>query len=670
MRRSLAGRLALATACALLPSTLSPAALAQPAPRDAEAGTHGFEAARHRVVDVYRFEGFEVVQFDLPVLSHFSYLLVSGGEGLLVDPDRDIDAYRKYASENGVSVRGVLLTHSHADFVAGHLEAARAFGCKVFQSALSGAKYPFEGLRDLSTIRIGSAVVRALETPGHTPDGICALVPSFGGTGDAAALFTGDTLFVGSVGRPDLLEGTMSAAELASLAFDSWHDQLSALTNDVRIFPAHGAGSLCGAHLSDRPTSTVGEERASNPYLRHYDRSAFVAAVLEGLPEAPQYFRHDAAMNREGPPFLDPAGPKASEAAPESAMKDPARFVVVDLRDAAAYAAGHVPRSLNIGLRGRLETWVGILVPWGSNLVVVGSDEEIAEAARRLARVGYEAAGLRWEDWAASGLPTARSGRLAPRALFEAMEALRAPLLVDVRLPEEAKGLAIGPAVNLPLAHLRELSSKLAPDQPVVTVCNSAYRSSMAVGILEARGIENIASLEGGTEAWVEAGLPTSGEGPTPPASSPGGVAVRLADRLDPSELHRLILDLPGSFEIVDIRPAEFFADYSIPGSRNVPIGELLGGEEFRTGTIPLVVVDRDGSLAMQAAAILAQRTHRPVKALHGGLEAYWIETELRPAVRAVPLPAAPPEGAATPPAPGGPPAAPEKPAKKKSAGC
>jgi len=214
--------------------------------KDTESAAHGDDAAKHQIVDTYKFQGFEVVQVNLPVLSHYSYILVSGKEALIVDPDRDVQFYLDYVAKKNLSIKGVYLTHSHADFVAGHLEIVKAVDCPIFQSAASGAAYKINPMKEGSTFRIGSAIVKVLETPGHTPDGTCGLV--FSGEEDKVGqvLFTGDTLFVGSVGRPDLLEGKMTAASLASMGFDTWNNKLSKLADSVMVLPAHGAGSLCG----------------------------------------------------------------------------------------------------------------------------------------------------------------------------------------------------------------------------------------------------------------------------------------------------------------------------------------------------------------------------------------------------------------------------------------
>jgi hydroxyacylglutathione hydrolase len=638
--------------------------------KDSESASHGAGDAFHQVVDTYRFQGIEIIQFNLPVLSHYSYLVVSDGQALLVDPDRDIQAYLDYARNNSLSVHGVFLTHSHADFVAGHLEVVRALGVPIYQHAGSGAQYKIEPLQDGSLIRVGRATVKAIATPGHTPDGMCGLVFTEG-QAEPQAVLTGDTLFVGSIGRPDLLEGTMTAATLASMSFDTWHDKLSKLTETALVLPAHGAGSLCGANLSDDPASTIGREKSSNPYLQRKGRSEFIAAVLEGLPEAPQYFKHNAAMNRVGPPLVNWSATPAHAKLDESIAKDNGQWLV-DLRDAKMYAAGHVPGSVNIGLRGRLETWVGTMVPWRAPMVLIGSEPEIKEALFRLHRVAYAGLVLPFEAWAGAGLPLSKSGTVTPAELYAQMQAGTAPLIVDVRMPYEWMALRIGTVVNLPISHLAELSGKLDPSLPVVAVCNSAYRSSLAVGILQRKGFKSIASLDGGSAAWIEAGYPVYGNEKKSIAAAPQR-QIHIAERISPADLTRLIKDMPGTFDLIDIRPSEAYQDYALPGARQVDLADVLEDPGYLTGTGPLIIVDRDGSLAMMAAGILSQKTRRPIKALHGGLEAFWEASEVKGAVRAVPLPGKDTKPQVTPaPLPATPSPAPAAPAppKSKSAGC
>jgi len=392
------------------------------------------------------------------------------------------------------------------------------------------------------------------------------------------------------------------------------------------------------------------------------------------LPDAPQYFKHNAAMNAKGPEPIDWKLPVPTVKADKSLIESTGTYIV-DLRDATAYAKGHIPNSVNIALRGRLETWVGIMVPWGSSLVLTGNREEIDEAAFRLHRVGYTARQLVFDEWISASLPLKTIELLEPAVLYDAMKAGKAPVIVDVRLPAEWMGMRIGQVINFPLNQLASLSSKLDPSQPVVAVCNSAYRSSLAVGILEQKGFEKATSLKGGSQAWIDAGYPVFASDTGKRSAGQGTAAkreIKMPSRISPAQLKGLILDLPGSFDLVDIRSAAFYSDFHLPQSVNVDIVDLLSNPAYLVGTGPLIIVDRDGTLAMMAAGMLYQKTKREIKALTGGLTAYWEtsgplqmapSTEIKiPTLAPTSAPKfSPPVEPATP--------VPEKP-KKKSAGC
>jgi len=673
--------LAVCLSLALLLSPISHLASAASI-KDTESATHGDEAASYQIVDTYQYPGYRLVQFNLGVLSHYSYMLISNGQALVVDPGRDVFAYLNLAQKENLKIMGVFLTHNHADFVAGHLELGKAAGCPIYASAKSGDQFPHQALKEGSQIEVGEAVVKILETPGHTPDGLCGLVAPKKEPHKPNLILTGDVLFIGSVGRPDLMGGTASAASLASQSYDTWTQKLSKLPDDLNIFPAHGAGSLCGAHLSDEPTSTLGAQKVANPYVQHTSRGAYIAAVLEGLPEAPQYFKHNAALNKKGPELVkweEAPGPKK----PEQALANPQRFYVVDVRGTKEYAAGHIPNSVNIPVRGRLETWVGTMVPWESQLVLCGNPEALQEAVYRLHRVGYRAKVITPEDWEKAGYPLVQSELIKPKDLYAQMQKPDSPVVVDVRLPNEWMGLRIGTVVNLPLNRLAELApGKLDPEQKVVTVCNSAFRSSLAVGILERLNFKKVASLDGGSEAWIKAGLPTFGAEAKSVAKAPAAPEakplqdIRLPERISPEALKRLLLDLPNTFELVDIRPSAAFADYHIPGSKNADIAEVMNNPAYLAGTVPLILADRDGSLAMAVGGILSQKTQRPIKVLHRGVDGYWTDSVFKSAAKEAPtpqgfgrMPVNPPAAAPAPaPSPSTP--APPSPPKKKPAGC
>ncbi len=639
--------------------------------QDTESASHGDNAAQYQITDTYSYPGFQLIQINLPVLSHYSYIVVSDGQALVVDPGRDIQFYLDTLKQQNLKVMGLFLSHSHADFVAGHSELVQATGCPVYQSAKSKASYPIKEVTDDMAIQVGQAKVVFIDTPGHVVDGTSALVYS-PGQNNPAVMLSGDYLFVGSVGRPDLVMGTTSSA-LAGLSFDTWHNKVGKLPDSTRVFPAHGAGSLCGAHLRDAPFTTIGEERATNPYLQHTARAEFITAVLGDLSEPPQYFGHNAAMNREGPPLVDWQAALPQAVAPSLDLTDATQTWVIDTRLAQDFAAGHIPNSVNIALRGRFETWTGIMVPWGSHVVLCGEEADHQEAIHRLHRIGYSGERVAFSEWQKSGLAVTKNTLMSPQQLYSAMQSGTEPIIVDVRLPNEWMGLRIGTVLNLPLNKLADLSAKLSPTDPVVAVCNSAYRSTMAIGILERKGFTQVTSLAGGSEAWINAGYPVYGAQTQTSVAATPRVVVPLPERICASELKRLMMDLPGTYDLVDIRPAVMFADYRLPGSVNVTVADLINNPAYLTGAGPLIVVDRDGSLSMAVAGILSQKTKRVIKALYEGLDAYWgmdqipaSGSEMSPTNTVTPTPVPTLPSAPMTPAPVQQPQVPTK----KSAGC
>jgi len=651
-------------------------------PGDAEATAHGDEAANLQLVKETEQKAADFVfrQYNLGVLSHYSYLIGSGGEAMIVDPARDVGRYLKDAQELGLKITKVYLTHSHADFVAGHMELAKATGAEIIINSAAKAGYRHKPVKEGDTVSFGNVRAVIVTTPGHTPDGTCLYVYHPASGTNPAFVLTGDTLFIGSVGRPDLIGDGMSAAELAEMGYHSWKDKLSRLPDDTRFFPAHGAGSLCGANLSDKPVSTIGEQRKENTYLQHKDLPSYVMAVIAGIPDAPQYFKHNAKINHDGPPLVDwdKIAPPALPAADVAALTQKGAWLI-DVRDTKTFAAGHPADAINIGIRGRFETWTGIMIPWGEPFVLSGSDDEVREAAFRLKRIGYDAptgfllGGL--DAWKQASLPVSSLALVKPRELYQQMQAGTAPIIVDVRLPTEWMGLRIGNVLNIPLNKLLADSKRLSKDMPVLTVCNSAYRSSMGAAVLQKAGFTSVLNMEGGSEAWIADGLPTlSAAGNGHGSAAPAARLVKLPQRIAAAEFKRMLMDLPGTFEIVDVRPPAQYADFNLPGSINADIADVIANPAYLNGAVPLVIVDRDGSLAMAAGGILSQKTQRSIMVLYGGLEAYWNDAagtlpSLSPAPASVPavktiVPVPVPATPATPA-----PTTPETP-KKKSAGC
>jgi glyoxylase-like metal-dependent hydrolase (beta-lactamase superfamily II)/rhodanese-related sulfurtransferase len=602
----------------------------------------GSGEAVYKIINTYQYPGFSLTQFHLPALAHYSYLLVSGDQALAVDPGRDAAVYLDQAKKEGARLTGVLLTHNHADFVAGHTDLARRANCPIYASANSGCAFRFQALKEGSTIEVGEALIKILVTPGHTLEGMCGLVASKANPKEPLVLLSGDTLLIGRLGRPDLIEGT-TAAGLASQAFDTWTNKLRHLPDNLAIFPAHGGGFLGSLRLSDEPTSTLGAEKKGEGLLQQKPRGEFVAAFLENRPEAPQYFKQIALMNKRGPQPVDWERPPAPSGV-SRALTDPRLFYVVDLRSPQDYAAGHVPNAVNMPLRGRFEYWVGTMAPWNANLVLYGSPEEAQEAVTRLYRIGYPARVLTPEAWERALVPLAKSELVKPEDLKTRLKGEDSPMVVDVRPARECALPRLGGALNLPLAQLSQLApAQLDPGQPVVTVCDSLSCASLAVGLLERLGFQKVGCLMGGSEVWAEAGLTVQGpEHPqtTPQAAAPSlprapRRAVRLPERISAADLKRTLLDLPGSFDLVDVRPPEAFSEYHLPGSVNADVVDVMQKPVYLKGTTPLILVDRDGSLAMAVGGVLSQKTWRPIKVLHGGLEAYRLEVEGKPAAKA-----------------------------------
>ena len=599
---------------------------------DAEAAKHGFEAAMLQVVEEENLTDFIFRQYDLGVLSHFSYLLGSEGEAIVVDPCRDVDRYVKDARELGLKITGIYLTHSHADFVAGHTELARETGALIYINKLSESGYKHVSTTDKYELKFGNVRCVVRNTPGHTPDGTCLFVYYPAASKDPRLVLTGDTLFIGSVGRPDLMGGKYSAAELATMIFNTWNNILAHVPEAAKIYPAHGAGSLCGANLSDATVSTFGEQKKENPYIQHKSLAAFVTAVIGDLPKAPQYFGHNVAMNRDGPPLVDwkKKMPHALSAG-EVAEKAKQGAWLLDVRDPVEFAEGHVPGSINIPARGRFETWTGIMLPWGEPFVLIGSDTDVQEARFRLHRIGYDNPAGYLEGglaaWTETRMPVNTVKLVVPRDLHDQIRQGTAPVLVDVRLPKEWMALRISEnLLNIPIDRLAVESPRLDPRMPVLTICNSAYRSSMGASVLLKAGFKDVRNLEGGSEAWINAGLPAySAKGKAEKAPK-AVVYVNLPERISPSDLAQQLMDLPGSIDVADIRPAWQFSEYQIPESYNVAVEEVMHNPSYLVGKRPLVIVCRDGSVSAAVAGSLISKTQRPIKFLVGGVSRYWDE--------------------------------------------
>jgi hydroxyacylglutathione hydrolase len=445
-------------------------------------------------------------QFYVGCLAHASYLIGDRGEAVVVDPSRDVQMYLDEAAAHGLAVRWILETHLHADFVSGHRELAARTGATIGIGSRAEAAYPHRGLSDGDEIALGGLRIRALETPGHTPESLCFLVHE--GAADAPwAVLTGDTLFVGDVGRVDILSSRLPVQELAGLMYDSLHGKLLRLPDETRVYPAHGAGSLCGRSIGKETWSTIGRERLTNPALADRGREAFIAEITRDLPETPVYFLHSRDLNKAGPSLDAQRDLPPALSAGECAARAGRGAVILDTRSEEAFAACHPAGALHVGLDGQYASWVGTLLRPDQDILLVVEPARAEEAVMRLSRVGYErvvatvAGGC--EGWMAEGLPTATI-RLLPA------EDLRPgdPFVIDVRRNAEWEDFHLRGATHVPLARLAERVGRLDRGSDWKVVCASGYRSGIAASVMERAGFTRVSNVAGGMDAYRRAGLP------------------------------------------------------------------------------------------------------------------------------------------------------------------
>lgn len=453
----------------------------------------------------------EFKQFYLGCLAHASYLIGSEGEAAIVDPQRDVQQYIDEAASRGLTIRYVIETHLHADFVSGHRELADRTGAEIVFGARAGAEFPHLAVHDGHELRIGSVVLRALETPGHTPEGISWLVIDTAVSSDPQKVLTGDTLFIGDVGRPDLVGSKgYSASEMAGMLYDSLHTKLLSLDDSVEVFPAHGAGSACGRNISKETSSTIGEQRRTNYALRPMAREEFITLMTTDLPDAPGYFSMDAELNRRGAGALSEI-----RATPISAASLRERIehgaVVLDVRDGGAFANGHIPGSINVGLTGNFAPWsANLLDPSRSLVIVAEGKDDVDEAIMRLARVGLENVegyldgGL--AAWDSAGFPLESTPQISVDELRAQMTEGQRLQIIDVRAQSEFAAGHLPGATNIPLASLQSRVREVGGEGRVAVICAGGYRSVAAASILQRHGIRQPYNIIGGTSAWTRAG--------------------------------------------------------------------------------------------------------------------------------------------------------------------
>lgn len=448
-------------------------------------------------------------QFYLGCLAHASYYIGSGDEAAIVDPQRDVKQYLEEADANGQKIKYVIETHSHADFVSGHLELAEKTGAQIVYGERAATQFPTLKVGDGDELKIGAVRLTFLETPGHTPEGITIVAEDTERPGAPLKMFTGDTLFIGDVGRPDLVGSKgFTAEQMAGMLYDSLQEKILPFPDDTEIYPAHGAGSLCGRSLSGETWSTLGEQRRFNYALQPMSRDEFVKIVAADQPEVPSYFPKSAARNLEGSKSLDDLPPPRELSTDQILNFD---GVVLDVRPNYVYGSGHIPNSVNIGLGGQFASWSGTLIPIGTEIALVAdTSAQVEEAIMRLARVGHETA--RGYILASNyDGPRKTVDQVSVGDVCELVRAGQPMQIVDVRRPAEyASGHAVG-AINISLNKLPDEFEKLDPELPTYVICQSGYRSSIGASLLENAGLSELYNVAGGTTAWVDAGFEIKG---------------------------------------------------------------------------------------------------------------------------------------------------------------
>jgi hydroxyacylglutathione hydrolase len=457
-------------------------------------------------------ETVRIEQFFLGCLAHASYLVASEGIAAILDPQRDVDLYLDYAKQHDLKIEHIIETHLHADFVSGHHELAERSGARIYLGQDAHATFPHTAIKDGDTLQFGNARFNFLHTPGHTIEGVCAVLTDLASPNHPRAVFTGDTLFVGDVGRPDL-SGDHTPQELAAMLYQSLHEKLLKLPDDTEIFPAHGAGSLCGRQMGSERSSTIGKQRRTNYALLARSEEEFIHLLTDSLPPRPEYFGRDVELNRHGASSLGQLPPPKPLRAPEVLRLQSEGAIILDTRPAMEFAVAHVPGSLHIALSGQYASWAARILGLDRRIILVGEDaDQLRESQLRLARVGIEHVDAYLDGgitgWLKGGYELDYIPQISAHELAELQEKEKDHLaILDVREPGEVETGAFEDSIRIPLGQLPDRTAELDPSKLIVVHCKGGYRSSIATSILRRAGLREIADLTGGFDAWKSADL-------------------------------------------------------------------------------------------------------------------------------------------------------------------
>ena len=451
-------------------------------------------------------------QYYLECLSHASYLIgdETTGRAVVIDPQRDVSEYVADAKELGMTIELVIETHFHADFLSGHLELAEATGAKIVYSSVAQPEFDYMPVADGERYSLGELQLEFRHTPGHTPESMSIVIYEHPGDTVPYGVLTGDTLFIGDVGRPDLLSSIgFTRDELADKLYDSLHTKLMTLPDTTRVYPAHGAGSSCGKNLSTELWSTMGEQRKTNYALRAPDKKTFMELVTEGQPPAPGYFVYNAILNRQGRELLNETEMPTAMSYDDVRAAMAAGAVLVDGRNPEEFGLGHLKGAINIGLEGRYAEFAGSVIKPDIDIVLLTDPGQELEGKNRLARIGFDRViGYLKDPYEVMFVHRADAevaSRLTTNALGERIADVPELQMVDVRNPGEAAAGMIAHAVNIPVGQLPDRIAELDPAKPTVVYCAGGYRSSVAASFLRQRGFNDVSDVLGGYNAWDEA---------------------------------------------------------------------------------------------------------------------------------------------------------------------
>jgi rhodanese-related sulfurtransferase/glyoxylase-like metal-dependent hydrolase (beta-lactamase superfamily II) len=548
-------------------------------------------------------------QYYLECLSHASYLVgdETSGRAVVVDPQRDVDGYLADAAAAGLTIERVIETHLHADFLSGHLELAARTGAAISFGESAAVDFPVEPLHDRQRLSLGDVTLEVLATPGHTPESICVVIYEHADDPVPYGVLTGDTLFVGDVGRPDLLASAgsgLTAEVLGGQLYHSLHDQLLKLPDPTRVYPAHGAGSSCGKQLSTETSSTIGEQRALNYALAPMTEAQFVDVVTEGQPIRPHYFEFDASRNRQLRPLLDEDTGPAELSLDDVIALQRSGAMLLDSREPVDFAAGHLRGAIVVGLQGRFAEWAGDVLDPNRDVVLVGDPATAQETKIRLARIGFDRVAGQLRDPSTVFLQREElvepSSRLTIEQLAEVRGLEPALQIVDIRNPGETKGGVIPGAIEMPLATLVDTMDTLARDRPTVVYCMSGYRSAIAASVLRAAGIGDVSDLVGGYGAWASAHLPVSA-----PASENSedtqAMAVEVPE-VTPEETSVLVA--AGAL-LLDVREVDEWQAGHAPMAVHIPMRDVPARIDEIPGDRRVVAICRSGGRSRAVAEAL-----------------------------------------------------------------